>query len=405
MKRTILILLTALLSTAPLLAQYSPCYEAAFAEGKRLYNAGKYAQAKAYFIEAKGCPDPNEADADKWLGMCDKAIAKTSQTSQATSKKPKTQKSNGSGNDDNWLSPTQQKKKFGDNLYQGYGKWGYFGRGGKMKIDYRFDEARHFHEDFAAVELYDRGWGFIDKTGKYIVEPCFNEVGDFYEGRARVRVLLGWSFHTKDTVYEVRHDFDAKYNGKYGFIDEKGEFVVTPQYEEADNFYQGLAAVKTNGKWGFIDKNGEMVIQPEFEKARGFWSDQGLAQVQLDGKWGYVDKSGNLAIEPQYDEVYNRSGGLADINKDGKWGCVDLKTKKIVIEPQYDVRIWSFGEDGLAGVKLDGKWGFIDKSYKIVIEPQFYQVHEDFYRGKATVVTMDKKWARINTSGKIVKWL
>ena len=255
------------------------------------------------------------------------------------------------------------------------------------------------------MELYDHGWGFIDKTGKYIVEPCFNEVGDFYEGRAWVRVLLRWSFHTKDTVYEVRHDFDAKYNGKYGFIDEKGEFVVTPQYEEADNFYQGLAAVKINGKWGFIDKNGEMVIQPEFEKARGFWSDQGLAQVQLNGKWGYVDKSGNQVIEPQYNEVYNRSGGLADINKDGKWGCVDLKTRIIVIEPQYDVRIWSFGEDGLAGVMLDGKWGFIDKTGKVVIEPQFYQVREDFYKGLATVITMDKKYARINKTGKIVKWL
>ena len=31
----------AMLFTIPLLAQYSPCFEAAFTEGKRLYNAGK----------------------------------------------------------------------------------------------------------------------------------------------------------------------------------------------------------------------------------------------------------------------------------------------------------------------------------------------------------------------------
>ena len=74
MKRTILILLTALLSTASLLAQYSPCYEAAFAEGKRLYNAGKYTQAKKYFNEAKGCPDPNTAAANEWIGKCNQRI-------------------------------------------------------------------------------------------------------------------------------------------------------------------------------------------------------------------------------------------------------------------------------------------------------------------------------------------
>ena len=74
MKRTILILLTALLSTAPMMAQYSPCYEAAFAEGKRLYNTGQYTQANKYFNEAKGCPDPNEAEVNDMIGKCNKKI-------------------------------------------------------------------------------------------------------------------------------------------------------------------------------------------------------------------------------------------------------------------------------------------------------------------------------------------
>lgn len=74
MNRRILIFLAALLSTIPLVAQYSPCYEAAFAEGKRLYEAGKYAQAKNYFNEAKSCPDPNTIVVDEWIGKCEKAM-------------------------------------------------------------------------------------------------------------------------------------------------------------------------------------------------------------------------------------------------------------------------------------------------------------------------------------------
>lgn len=79
MKRHIFILLTLLLSAVPLLAQYSPCFEAKFAEGKRLYSSGKYNQAKQYFNEAKTCPDPNTAEADKMIGKCNKAIADAAQ--------------------------------------------------------------------------------------------------------------------------------------------------------------------------------------------------------------------------------------------------------------------------------------------------------------------------------------
>lgn len=70
MKKYIFIILTALLSIAPLLAQYSPCYEAAFAEGQKLYKAGKYSQAKKYFNEAKDCPDSNTVAADEWIRKC-----------------------------------------------------------------------------------------------------------------------------------------------------------------------------------------------------------------------------------------------------------------------------------------------------------------------------------------------
>jgi len=89
MKRTILILLIALLSAAPLLAQYSPCYEAAFAEGKRLFNAGKYSQAKKFFNEAKDCPDPDDADAKTWIDKCNNKIAEKNKSRKEQMEKKK----------------------------------------------------------------------------------------------------------------------------------------------------------------------------------------------------------------------------------------------------------------------------------------------------------------------------
>ena len=48
-----------------------------------------------------------------------------------------------------------------------------------------------------------------------------------------------------------------KKDGKYGYINEKGEVVIQPKYEFANQFYDGLASVKIEGKKGFIDKGGK----------------------------------------------------------------------------------------------------------------------------------------------------
>lgn len=74
MKKLIFVLVLIIFSV-PLLAQYSPCFEAKFAEGQKQFKAGKYKTAKKYFNEAKSCPDPNTVAANEWIGKCNTKIA------------------------------------------------------------------------------------------------------------------------------------------------------------------------------------------------------------------------------------------------------------------------------------------------------------------------------------------
>ncbi len=46
-------------------------------------------------------------------------------------------------------------------------------------------------------------------------------------------------------------------NGRWGFIDERQQWVIQPRFEDAQEFRGGRAAVRQNGKWGFINKKGE----------------------------------------------------------------------------------------------------------------------------------------------------
>ncbi len=65
---------------------------------------------------------------------------------------------------------------------------------------------------------------------------------------------------TDNTIFLSRKD------GKYGFVDKKGEVVVNYIYDDAREQNQyGFAAVKKDGKWGSIDKDGKVVVEPKYE--------------------------------------------------------------------------------------------------------------------------------------------
>ena len=64
-----------------------------------------------------------------------------------------------------------------------------------------------------------------------------------------------------------------------------------------------LIPVYDGKKWGYIDKKGQYVINPQFSDAD--WFSDGLARVEnKDGKYGFIDKKGTYKIPAKYvDEI------------------------------------------------------------------------------------------------------
>jgi hypothetical protein len=104
------------------------------------------------------------------------------------------------------------------------------------------DEVYPFHGDFAAIKKANQ-WAFIDKEGKQTIDfrtdlvltsqtNSLNQIMAypvFNDGRCLMRKLKG------DTYY-------------YGFINEKGEEVIKPQFLNASNFSNGHAIVVLSSK-------------------------------------------------------------------------------------------------------------------------------------------------------------
>lgn len=64
-----------------------------------------------------------------------------------------------------------------------------------------------------------------------------------------------------------------------------------PRYRNVSSYSEGLAAVQhSGGKWGFVNERQEWVIQPRFDDVKSFQS--GRAAAMKNGKWGFINRRG-----------------------------------------------------------------------------------------------------------------
>ncbi|MGD0486542.1 MAG: WG repeat-containing protein [Syntrophorhabdales bacterium] len=177
-------------------------------------------------------------------------------------------------------------------------------------------------------------WGYVDQRGNMTISPHFDRAGSFREGLAC-----------------------ATSRNLSGYIDRTGGWAITPRFDAGGAFGEGLAPVMKGDRWGFIDRKGHIVIEPQFEYASPF--DQGLAEVKKSGvSANLIDASGRMVFEPP-PAFYGLSEGLAvAIDREGYF-FVDRQGDKM-FDRTFDLAL-PFSE-GMAVIVFDNnRRGFIDR--------------------------------------------
>ncbi len=166
---------------------------------------------------------------------------------------------------------------------------------------------------------------------------------------------------------------------KFGFINNKGIWVIKPKYEFVKNFKDGLAAIMINKKWGYINTKGILVIPAKFDLVCEFYDGAAVVRVgdKSTGKYGVIDKSGKYIVAPKFPANFARISeednfrfvdGLCPMFDGQKWGYIN-KAGEFQIPAQY----WAanYFSEGLAAVAVNGGVRFINSKGETKIETNY----------------------------------
>jgi hypothetical protein len=246
-------------------------------------------------------------------------------------------------------------------------------------------------------------WGYIDKTGRIVIPLQFDWAEPFSEGRAAVI-----------------------FNNKVGFIDTAGRLVIDFQFDHLSTnvppFRGGYAPVYDGKQWRLIDRDGAPFVIARAEAVpapRAFGEDRVVFFVKGKGdtRMGAADVAGRVVIEPEYDLMGPFSDGLARVKRGDKYGFVD-KDGRLAIAIQFDGAREFKGGRAQVFQKLtkpeekrdkNGKYimtvaalcGFIDRSGQLVV-PYKFEVCNDFYEDRASVFVAGQGWGIIDMEGRFV---
>lgn len=227
-------------------------------------------------------------------------------------------------------------------------------------------------------------YGFKDKnTGEQVVNYKYKKISEY-----------GF----KEGMLAVMNDDD-----NWGFINEKGKEVISPQYKKDSKFLNGLAYVIKDFDQGMgaINKTGQTIIPFKYFYISYFTKDKQLTSARdfNTKKWGFINKHGDEVISFKYEERTYFSNKIAKVKLNDKYGFINLQNQ-IVIPIKYD-EIESFYDNSITKAKLNDKWGYINKFGDEVISIKYDGLGTTFYNG-LLAVKLNDKWGYVNNKGKVI---
>ena len=211
------------------------------------------------------------------------------------------------------------------------------------KLDFDVFGMKACSDDFVPIKLENEKWKYYSRTENKLVFEGYTDVSSFNSKKALVNTSKKWMVLDSNGKINESIVFDdvkfygngtyiyndrivASQKGLYYLFNENFEKVSDVGYSDLDVSMGEYVAFKgANGKWGYIDDSGEIVIKPQYNNAKSF--SNGLAAVFIDEKWGFINRNNELVIDNIFeDAMYFTNQGMCMVSEyDGLYYVLKLR--------------------------------------------------------------------------------
>lgn len=244
----------------------------------------------------------------------------------------------------------------------------------------------------------DGKFGVIDNNGDIVIEPSYDELVIVPNKSKAVFVC----------VYEV-NDETGEYKTKV--INDKNEEIISgyDRVEAIDNFdskqniwYEdNVLRVYKDGKCGLVDFNGTELLPCEYDNIVSLKGVNSNLLVTKDQKVGLVNEKGQTIIESNYKNILTLEEGYNNeyivVNENDQYGLIGT-SGKIIIEPKYE-GIKYLKSQNIYAVKESGIWKAVNENAEIIIDGGYNDIVEA--NSGNIIIVKDGKYGVISTANEV----
>ncbi len=287
------------------------------------------------------------------------------------------------------------------------GKYSIIDKTGNKVNKATFNRISDFHCELTFA--YSKGkWGVINTQGDWIIKPKYSSEGKIDAKNLLIIVKKSideFAIFDKNgkqlskyykNIGEFKHELAivTKRTKKTNYIDLQGQEVSKIDFEEIEEFQEGLALFTKNKLQGFLDTTGKICIHPIYSYASEFYN--GYAKVVNKNKTYFLNiKGDSLATIPE--NITWQIPNYVRMNKNKK-KIINYKKlneiKNLVFNnnPPENIKFLDLNND-FFGIGLNNFQGIADEKGQIIIEPD-----------NENIQLIDKNLFAITKQGKLGYW-
>ena len=252
---------------------------------------------------------------------------------------------------------------------------------------------------FAAFK--DNKWGVIDENGDVIIEPSYEEMMIIPNNKTDIFLC------TYDVNYDTGEYSTKALNSKNQEIfTEYNKVEAISNHDENDTLWyeDNVLRVQKDGKWGVINYDGKVLLNTEYDSIESVQGIKNALLIEKEGKYGVADNEGKIILDPIYTGVTNlgkdnRSGYIVK-NDEGLYGIVDA-SKNVILENKYEEIEKVYGND-LYVVSQNGKQKIVNKDGQDVLTEGFDQITNILKtKDSGVIYTSNGKYGIMTLTGEI----